>query len=278
MTQKTVSINGREYDTSTGMLIIPERQAMTQTSDASTATIRKFAPHPVRVTQRADHPADLGPVPRTTTAEPRVRPSAVRKLPIATMHRETIEHKPSQVLKKEAIDKALSSAKTTKKHKLTKTRARRSRRTQRLGMLTGGLAVLLIGAYFTYLSMPALSVRVAASQAGINASYPGYHPDGYRLDGPVAYSPGQVSLQFASNGGGREFTLAQTNSNWDSSAVLENYVQPKVGDEYSINRAGGLTIYTYGTDAAWVSGGILYTVSGNAPLSPQQISSIATSM
>ena len=39
--------------------------------------------------------------------------------------------------------------------------------------------------------MPTLSVRVAASQAGIDASYPSYRPDGYALNGPVTYGDGR---------------------------------------------------------------------------------------
>jgi hypothetical protein len=40
----------------------------------------------------------------------------------------------------------------------------------------------------------------------------------------------------------------------------------------------GLTVYTYGSKAAWVNGGILYTLNGNAPLNSDQILKIASSM
>ena len=42
--------------------------------------------------------------------------------------------------------------------------------------------------------------------------------------------------------------------------------------------ANGLTIYSYGTHAAWVNAGILYTVDGNAELAPEQIQKIAASL
>ena len=59
---------------------------------------------------------------------------------------------------------------------------------------------------------------------------------------------------------------------------LENYVKEKSHDEYSTAQEKGLTIYNYGSNAAWVSGGILYTIDGDAPLSPDQIRKIATSV
>ena len=140
------------------------------------------------------------------------------------------------------------------------------------------IAVLLLGAYFTYINMPALSTRIAASQAGINASYPNYQPSGYSLNGPVAYQQGSVIMKFAANGSNENFTLAQTRSEWDSSAVLENYIKPKSRDKYTTTAANGLTIYSYGTHAAWVNAGILYTVDGNAELAPEQIQKIAASL
>lgn len=147
-----------------------------------------------------------------------------------------------------------------------------------LSVSSAGLALLLLGGYFTYINMPSLSTRVAAAQAGINATYPSYHPDGYSLSGAVAYNQGEVHMKFASNAGPQSFTVDQTKSSWDSSAVLENYVTKKVGENYITYNEHGLTIYTFGGDAAWVNGGILYTISGDAPLSGDQIRHIATSM
>lgn len=138
--------------------------------------------------------------------------------------------------------------------------------------------MLLLGAYFTYLTMPQLSIRVAASQAGIEATYPGYRPNGYTLSGPIAYSDDQVRMKFVANAGPHSFTINQTKSSLDSLAVLENYVQPKAGNNYITNREDGLTIYTYDTSATWVDRGIMYTISGDAPLSNEQIRHIAVSM
>jgi hypothetical protein len=85
-------------------------------------------------------------------------------------------------------------------------------------------------------------------------------------------------MKFAANAGPQSYTLAQTRSGWDSSAVLTNYVEPKTGSQYNTTTTNGLTIYTYDNAAAWVNAGILYTISGDAPLSSDQIQRIATSL
>lgn len=184
--------------------------------------------------------------------------------------------KPSHILKQEALHHATNAmptkhAKDVKQPTITPLR-------RLFGMTSGAFALLLLGVYFTYLNMPAISTRVAASQAGINANYPAYRPSGYSLSGPVAYQQGNVTMKFVANAGPQTFTVSQTKSGWDSTAVLENYITPKTGDDYTTNSVNGLTIYTYRGNAAWVNGGILYTITGDAPLSTEQIERIATSM
>jgi len=85
-------------------------------------------------------------------------------------------------------------------------------------------------------------------------------------------------MKFASNSGPQNFTVTQSKTSWDSSAVLDNYIKEKAGDNYITYDEHGLTIYTYGSNAAWVNGGVLYTITGDAPLSGDQIRHIATSM
>lgn len=184
--------------------------------------------------------------------------------------------KPSHILKHEAVSQALDKATAHKEKSPVNKSNRKKNRLFSLAMAS--MALVMLGGYFTYLNMPSLSVRVAAAQAGVNASYPEYRPDGYSLHGPVAYSSGQVDMKFASNSGSQSFTVKQSKSAWDSSAVLDNYVKDKAGDNYIANTERGLTIYTFGSNAAWVNGGILYTIEGDAPLSSDQILRIASSM
>ena len=185
---------------------------------------------------------------------------------------------PSHVIKQQAIESATKQMKPRSERKEIKQPKKYSKFRQFVSTASVALAVMLLGAYFTYLNMPALSTRVAAAQAGINATYPGYQPAGYTLNGPVAYDKGSVTMKFASNGSSETFTLAQTKSSWDSSAVLENYVKPAAGRKYSTATINGLTIYTYSSNAAWVNGGILYTVQGSAQLAPDQIERLAASL
>ncbi len=145
-------------------------------------------------------------------------------------------------------------------------------------MLTASLAVIVLGGYFTYLNMPGLSVRVAAAQADVAASFPDYHPDGYRFNGPVAFAPGQVAIDFVANGGNTKYTVTEQKSSWDSQAVYDNVVAKTAEDSYVTNSQQGLTIYTFKGEAAWVNKGILYTISGDAPLSNEQLLRIAGSM
>lgn len=213
--------------------------------------------------------SDIGP-----TKHPLVQAAEQRLASKSTTVHQAI--KPSQVLKNEAIAKATAAMPKKRAKPVKQSRASRAHRT--LSMASAALALVLLGGYMTYLNMPALSTRVAATQAGINATYPAYQPSGYRLSGPVAYQEGNVSMKFAANAGPQSYTLSQTKSGWDSSAVLENYVTPKAGKDYSMQSVNGLTIYTYQANAAWVNGGILYTINGNAPLSSEQVERIATSL
>lgn len=240
---------------------------------AMSPSVRKFAPHPVGASQPAVRSMDIGPVVHPHVAKAHARSAAKQA------HRETghlTKHVPAAEIKQQAVTKAVHEAApaVAKQHK-----EKFWQQKQRLtGIIAATFAIVLLGGYFTYLNMPNLSVRVAAAQAGIDASYPDYRPDGYALNGPVTYSDGRVSMNFKSNGSDTSFTVNQSKSSWNSDAVLDNYVTPKAGDSYMPYTERGLTIYTYDNNAAWVNGGILYTIEGDAPLSGDQIRQIATSL
>ena len=230
--------------------------------------VSRFAPETPRPASKKVV-ADIAPTKHHMAQRAAVRMSA--KQPVQRVV------KPSDVLKKEAVARATAEMKP-RDNKSAAHKRPRSNVSRRLSMASAALAILLLGGYFTYLNMPALSTRVAASQAGVNATYPSYHPSGYSLSGPVAYEQGNVSMKFAANTGPQSFTLSQTSSDWDSSAVLDNYILPAAGENYATTRTGGLTIYTYADNAAWVNNGVLYTIKANTTLSNDQIQRIATSL
>lgn len=235
--------------------------------------IQRFAAHtPAQVssTPKKKISPDIAPMRHRTVERAQLRLESKKQLPRAI--------KPSQVLKREAIAEATAKMPAKQAKKESKQPKTIRRATRFMSLTSASLGILLLGGYLTYLTMPSISTRVAASQAGINASYPSYQPTGYSLSGPVAYQQGSVAMKFAANSGPQAFVLSQARSTWDSAAVLDNYVTPKAGNDYSTTATGGLTIYTYGTNSVWVNNGVLYTISGDAPLSNDQIQRIATSL
>ena len=146
--------------------------------------------------------------------------------------------------------------------------------------IAAGMAVisLVLLGYLVHLNLPDISVRVAAMQTGIEKIYPNYVPSNYRLDGLVKEDAGRVTMNFK-NDEGKKFVLMEEKSSWDSAAVLSNYVKKTWGNDYTIAKGQGLTIYISGSNAAWVNGGVFYIInddSGN--LSSSDLHDIAVSL
>lgn len=138
------------------------------------------------------------------------------------------------------------------------------------------LSMLLLAGYATYLNYPNIAVRVAANNAEIDAQLPGYTPNGYSFQGPVAYGPGELVISFGSEDG--YIDIAQSRTDWDSQGLLDNYVRQQ-SPQYETYREGGLTIYTYGNgNAAWVNGGMLYKIDSESNLQKDEIVRMASSI
>jgi len=183
--------------------------------------------------------------------------------------------KPAKQIKEEAIKEALDKASNNQPPKKSFIK----KHSKYLNLLTVGVLLLVTVGYLVYLNLPNISVKIASAQAGINASFPEYVPDGYGLDGPVSYADGEVSIKFRANSGQSGFIIKQSKSSWDSSAVKMQIDKESNGETIE-TKEKGRTIYTYddNTKAAWVNGGILYTINGDAKLSGEQIRHIATSL
>lgn len=251
---------------------------------ARSEAIQRFAPHPqplktVKAAGSVTPRLDITPVKHssksvTTPAIVAQKQSLVSKPTATTMKPELS----SRALKEQLISERLAKV-DTQSAQTPKQRKRLFAKQPRLAsLLAASLAVMILGGYLTYLNMPGLSVRVAAAQADVAASFPDYNPDGYRFNGPVAYAPGQVAIQFKANGGTSGYTITEQKSTWDSQAVYDNIVAKAADDSYVTNSQQGLTIYTFKGDAAWVNKGILYTIHGDAPLSNEQLLRIAGSL
>jgi hypothetical protein len=263
ITQKSQTLN-RQTLNKNAPAVAPRSHPPTRKSPA----ITKFAPHPAGARSKARRMSDIGPVSHPMVVK------ANQHMPGTT--RANLAPKPSHLIKQEAIAQALHDAPT--KASTGDKQVRRSGRSRFFAVASSSLALLLLGGYFTYLNMPSLSVRVAAAQAGVDATYPAYRPDGYSLHGPVAYDRGEVSIKFAANAGPQNFSITQTKSNWDSSALEENYVAKASGGGFVPYIEHGLKIYVFDNNAAWVNGGVLYKITGDAPLSNDQLRRLATSM
>jgi len=144
-------------------------------------------------------------------------------------------------------------------------------------LATTASAVLLVG-YITYINIPNMALRVAASRAGFAAHLPGYQPAGFHFNGPVAYQPGEITVSYAS-ADERSYTITQKESNWDSQTLLD-HIEPQAELYPATYQESGLTIYVYdGEVATWVNAGVWYTVDNEAgQLTTEQMLKIAASL
>lgn len=142
-------------------------------------------------------------------------------------------------------------------------------------------ACVAVLGYLVHLNMPDLSVRVAAIQAGITATYPSYIPQDFQLGAVSSDKEQTITMSFTNTTDpAKNFTLTETKSTWDSAALLNNFVKSEWDDDYTVTREQGITIYIYESNAAWVNGGIFYKLSAEQPnaLTKEQIKNIATSL
>ena len=147
-----------------------------------------------------------------------------------------------------------------------------------LGAITAVFAALVLGGFLAYQNIPAVAMRVAASQAGFSGHMPNNPPAGFAFKGPVQSSKGSITIRYNSNSDSRSFAITQKPSDWTSDSLLANYVL-STKSRYQTYHDKGLTVFVYNNgDATWVDRGIWYSVQGQGTLSSDQILSIAGSM
>lgn len=140
-------------------------------------------------------------------------------------------------------------------------------------------AILCVSAivYFVGTNIPDISVKVAAMQTGIEATYPSYVPRDFSLS-DISSENGKITLSF--KGPDRtSFTLTEEKSSWDSTTLLHNYVEPTWQNNYITTHEQGITLYISGASAAWVNGGVLYKIDAPSnSLTKKQLRNIVISM
>ena len=201
--------------------------------------------------------------------------------PVAMQHAHQVvqQARPTaQELKATAIEKALSNTMKKETYKESKRPHFHFGFKRLLLALVSTAAAVFAIVYFVNLNAPNISLKVAAMQTGIEASYPAYVPRDYNLS-DITSENGKITLNFKNAAAGSSFSLVEEKSSWDTNALLNNYVRQEYGENYTVIREQGLTIYISNSSATWVNGGVMYKISSaqNA-LTKKQIKSIAVSL
>ena len=197
----------------------------------------------------------------------------------------------AQELKEQAIKKALASASgmkpaenSTLVSEAKPTKKKKTKEHIHFGMgrivlaLSCAAAAVFAIAYFVNLNMPDISLRVAAMQTGMDPTYPNYVPRDFNVSS-ITSEENEITIEFTNSNTNTSYQLIEEKSSWDTNALVSNYIKPTYNENYTIVREQGLTIYISGSNAAWVSGGMVYKINAdNGVLTNKQIRAIATSL
>ena len=146
-----------------------------------------------------------------------------------------------------------------------------------LALACASAAVFAI-VYFVNLNAPNISLKVAAMQSGINASYPNYIPRNYYLS-DITSESGKVSMNFKNPTTDESYSITEEASSWDSTALLNNFVKSEYGNDYTVLKEQGLTIYMTNRAACWTNGGVVFKLKvTSGSLTKKQIMTIAASL
>ena len=158
-----------------------------------------------------------------------------------------------------------------------KKRATHKRRFHAPAIFATASAAAVLVAVGVYVAMPSVSIKMAASKAGIDAKNP-YVPSGYTIDSDVAYQSGRVTINYRGTNGNGGYSITQEANDNDSDDMLAAKVDNVTNGSYQVMQAGDKTIYRYRDVATWVQDGIQYTINTNNYLDSQQITDIANSL
>lgn len=141
-------------------------------------------------------------------------------------------------------------------------------------------AFVLLGGFFAYQNATQVSLKLAANKSGVAAKMPSYTPAGFSADRRVESVSGKVAVSFRSNSDSRNYTLTQSASNWNSAALLDEFVSKESCSTcFQTWSDNGKTIYTYdNSNATWVDSGIWYRIEGDSNLTQDQLQRIASSL
>lgn len=222
-----------------------------------------------------------------STVVKKVQPLAVKKHTSTVIAPTAVHHaqqKPHMSAAAKMIERSLANA-TAHEHPHHELPKKRSKMAKKFGVSSRALAIsstvlagVLLGGFFAVQNVPNLSMRVAATRAGFDAKMPGYNPSGFSFNGPINYTAGKVTVSFKSNTDDRNYDVTQTASNWNSDALLSNYILQEE-KQYQTYVDKGRTLYIYDqSNATWVDNGVWYQVEGESAMTTDQLIKIASSM
>ena len=130
------------------------------------------------------------------------------------------------------------------------------------------VAIFGVG-YLTYTNLPEISSWISEIQSGMTVETPSYIADGYSPKGLAYFDGKNVNFEYKKNNS--NYKIQQAQSDWDSSALLQNYVNQKWSEDYSTTYSNGLTIYSnHRGESVWVNNGKLYKVEASDKISDDE--------
>lgn len=261
-----------KVEKSTAKIIKAAPTATKTQSSTATAPTKKVVLGHTAAKRPTTRPA-MASATSSTTSSRRTKRPASRPEP-----RSSRNSKP-KITEDEALRRAMRSIATQESNVKAAHRAvHRKGRVKRFILAFGVSAACVAAiAYFVSTNIPDISVRVAAMQTGVEASYPSYIPLDFSLDN-INSENGKITLTFKTTDG-KTFSLIEEKSSWDSTALQRNYVQETWQDRYTTTHEQGITIFISDSSAVWVNGGVLYKINAeNGVLTKKQLRNIVTSM
>lgn len=143
-------------------------------------------------------------------------------------------------------------------------------------MATAGAMTIIVG-LGVYISLPTISVKLAAGRAGINAKNP-YALSGYSLDNNIAAQPGKVTISYKSASGNGGYSVTQESDKSTTDYALRLNVSRQNGGSYQEMDVNGKTVLLYGNKATWLAGDMRYTIDGSDLMDSNQLRSIVKSL
>ena len=267
-TKVTVSISEQPAPTTPKQPVSTTPKQPAAPASKQPITTAPVKPEPIAATPKTtpDLPAQIHPLQRSANRQIRAR----KQQPAKPSSRE---------IKDRAIKQALRSVATMSEAPAQPIKHRKSGAKRFVLAFTCAAACLAAIVWFVSNNIPDVSVRVAAMQTGIEATYPSYVPMDYSLSDIIS-EDGKLTMIFSGPDDAR-FTLVQEKSSWDSATLLRNYVEPTWGEEYVTTHEQGITIYISNqtNDSTWVNGGIRYSItSEGARLTKKQTRNIVLSL